>query len=207
LTQRHRAAQALLRARAVRARAGGHAALSQSRLVPTHSALIHDELVTAACQQAQRLLHARASRHEVLQCLVRAAESVSGDGSTASILVLDDERLLRNGCSPNLPDDYLAAIDRLAPHPDVGTCAAAAATGAMVVTPDFRADGKWAELRHLPLSLGYLGAWSLPIKSDADEVLGTFGTYYRAVRSPTEREIATVRRLAAFAARVLQTAG
>ena len=28
------------------------------------------------------------------------------------------------------------------------------------LTPDFSADDKWAELRHLPMSLGYVGAWS-----------------------------------------------
>jgi hypothetical protein len=99
--------------------------------------------------------------------------------------VLDADGLLRNGASPNLPRDYLDAIDRLKPDPMVGTCAAAAATGAVVVTPDFLADGKWAELRHLPLALGFVGAWSMPIKSPRDgRVIGTFGTYYRDVRQP-----------------------
>jgi GAF domain-containing protein len=85
----------------------------------------------------------------------------------------------------------------------VGTCAAAAATGSVVVTPDFRADGKWAELRHLPLSLGFVAAWSMPIKSSGGEVLGTLGTYYRDTREPTPRELAAVGRLAATAARAL----
>lgn len=162
----------------------------------------HDP-VQDACDRALRLLAANAPRLEVLTCLVRAAESVFGDGATASILVLDEQRLLRNGASPDLPADYLAAIDRLKPDPGVGTCAAAAATGQVVVTPDFRADGKWAELRHLPLSLGFLGAWSMPIKTADDRVLGTFGTYFRAVREPTPREIASVRTLATVAARAL----
>lgn len=73
-------------------------------------------------------------------------------------LVLDEEGLLRNAASPDLPLDYLNAIDRLKPDAKVGTCAAAAATGCVVITPDFRADDKWAELRHLPLSLGFVGA-------------------------------------------------
>jgi GAF domain-containing protein len=96
-------------------------------------------------------------------------------------------------------------IDRLKPDPCVGTCAAAAATGSVVVTPDFLADGKWAELRNLPLSLGFVGAWSMPIKSaTSGEVLGTFGTYYQDLRQPTERELAAVRLLAQAAARVLE---
>jgi GAF domain-containing protein len=73
------------------------------------------------------------------------------------------------------------------------------------LTPDFRADAKWAELRHLPLALGFVGAWSMPIKSADGVVLGTFGTYYRQVREPTRDEFAAVGDLAAVAARALET--
>lgn len=163
--------------------------------------------VKQACHRAQRLIEAGAPRHEILNCLVTAAETVSGPRSTVSILVLDAEGFLRNGASPNLPRDYLDAIDRLKPDPGVGTCAAAAATGSVVITPDFRADGKWAELRHLPLALGFLGAWSMPIKSAAGAVLGTFGTYYRDVREPTPLERAAIGDLAAMAARALDIFG
>jgi GAF domain-containing protein len=162
------------------------------------------EHIERACARAGFLLDTNAARDEVLEHLAVAAEVASGPGAVASILVLDEHGLLRNGASPNLPLDYLAAIDRLKPHPEVGTCAAAAATGAVVVTPDFLADGKWAELRHLPLALGFVGAWSMPIKSPTDgRVLGTFGTYYRDVREPSADERAAIGRLAAVAARVL----
>lgn len=97
-------------------------------------------------------------RREILMHLAAAAERISSTRAVASILVLDDQGLLRNGASPNLPPDYLDAIDRLKPDAQGGTCASAAATGEVVVTPYFRADEKWAELRHLPLSLGFVGA-------------------------------------------------
>jgi GAF domain-containing protein len=138
---------------------------------------------------------------------VTAAEIVSGSGAVGSVLVLDQEGLLRNGASPNLPRDYLDAIDRLKPDARIGTCAAAAATGVTVVTPSFLADDKWAELRHLPLALGFAGAWSMPIRSAGDgRVLGTFGTYYRDIREPTTREMDAVRALASAAAQVLDRA-
>lgn len=158
----------------------------------------------AACDRAEILMKQGAPRQEVFSCLIEAAESVAAPRAVSSILVLDDQGLLRNGCSPGLPPDYLAAIDRLKPHPRVGTCAAAAATGVMVVTRDFLSDDKWAELKHLPSSLGYVGAWSMPIKSTrSGAVLGTFGTYYRDQREPTGQEIDAIRRLAAIAARAL----
>ena len=162
------------------------------------------DLVERACERAEQLVAANAPQHEILSCLVAAAEDFAGPRTVSSILVLDDEGLLRNGASPNLPDDYLDAIDRLRPDPAVGTCAAAAATGSMIVTPSFLADDKWAELRHLPLALGFVGAWSMPIKSTSDgRVIGTFGTYYRDMREPTPPEVTAVDKLARAAARAL----
>jgi GAF domain-containing protein len=159
--------------------------------------------VDQACQQALALSDAGATQRESLGLLVHAAEVAAGGDVVASILVLDGDGLLRNGASPNLPDDYLRAIDRLKPDPGVGTCAAAAATGAIVLTPDFQADEKWAELRHLPLALGFVGAWSMPIKTRDGRVLGTFGTYYRERRQPDADERARIAQLAAAAATVL----
>jgi len=149
------------------------------------------------------MLSGGARPDEILTGLAKAGEILAGPGSTVSILVLDQEGLLRNGASPSLPPDYLAAIDGLKPNPRVGTCAAAAATGCTVFTEDFYADDKWAELRHLPLALGFVGAWSFPIKSDQGKVLGTFGTYYRERRTPTPAEQHGVQLLAEAAALVI----
>jgi GAF domain-containing protein len=163
-----------------------------------------DHLVQEACARVREMCAAGVPRGEVLARLASAGEALAGKGSAVSILVLDSDGFLRNGASPNLPADYLDAIDRLKPHPRVGTCAAAAATGMPVLTPDFLSDDRWAELRHLPCSLGYRGAWSQPIKGTKGQVLGTFGTYYRENRTPTESERQGVERLAAAAAGVLQ---
>lgn len=149
------------------------------------------------------MLDAGVSKREILTLLATAGEVLAGEGAVTSILVLDDDGLLRNGASPNLPTDYLAAIDRLKPNPGVGTCAAAAATGAVVITPSFVADDKWAELRHLPAALGFVGAWSMPIKNSAGKVLGTFGTYFRQSRPPTTEERKGIELLASAAALAL----
>ena len=150
------------------------------------------------------MLEKGADGDEILTMLVRAAEDVGGrDTAVCSILVLDKDGLLRNAASPNLPADYLAAIDRLKPNAKVGTCSAAAATGSVVVTCDFQADDKWAELRHLPMALGFTGACSMPIKAGDGTVLGTLGTYFRERRSPTPEEISSIGVLAAAAGTIL----
>jgi GAF domain-containing protein len=161
------------------------------------------EFVAQASEYVRQKMKAGATRCDILTRLATAAEVLAGPGASVSILVLDEDGLLRNGASPNLPADYLDAIDRLKPNAGVGTCAAAAATGLVVITPDFYADDKWAELRHLPLSLGFVGAWSVPIKSPEGTVLGTFGTYFRDRRLPTPEERTSVELLAAAASLVL----
>jgi GAF domain-containing protein len=159
-----------------------------------------DHPAGAAYEVALKMTSEGKQLSDILTHLARSADALSGDETVSSILVLDEEGLLRNGASPNLPEDYLTAIDRLKPDPNVGTCAAAAATGDVVVTTDFRADQKWAELRHLPLALGFVGAWSQPIKSEEGKVLGTFGTYFRTHREPTAQEVRNIRLLATAAA-------
>jgi GAF domain-containing protein len=149
------------------------------------------EGVLAATLRIERMLEEGAPLRDMLATLTSTAETVSSSRTVSSILLLDAEGLLRNGASPNLPADYLDKIDRLKPDANLGTCAAAAATGQIVLTPSFLDDRRWAELRHLPLALGFLGAWSMPIKSADGRVLGTFGTYFREHREPTLDERAT----------------
>lgn len=157
----------------------------------------------AAYNEALQMCERGNCREEILSFLVLAAERASGPDAVASILLLDENGLLRNGSSPKLPADYLHAIDGIKPHPNVGTCAAAAATGLPVVTPSFYADNKWAELRHLPTALGFVGAWSMPIKNKRNEVVGTFGTYFRKQREPSKEEMKGVELLASAVAKVV----
>ena len=163
-------------------------------------------LLSEAEARALRMIEEGAPLRATLTHLATTAEAAGAGRTVISILVLDRDGLLRNGASPNLPADYLDAIDRLRPHPDLGTCAAAAATGEVVLTLSFLDDRRWAELRHLPLALGFHGAWSMPIKSPQGEVLGTFGTYFRECRHPSELEREVVSRLVPVAARAIAAA-
>ena len=161
------------------------------------------ELLRSAHQRAARMIEDGAPLRAILTHLATTAEAMSAGRTVASILLIDGEGLLRNGASPNLPADYLDAIDRLKPDPNLGTCAAAAATGEIVLTPSFFADARWAELKHLPLALGFVGAWSMPIKAPDRRVLGTFGTYFREHREPTTEERETVTLLVSLAAQAI----
>jgi GAF domain-containing protein len=156
-------------------------------------------------ERVQRMTGTGSPLCNVLMLLASAAEVASDGRTVSSILLMDREGLLRNGASPNLPANYLDAIDRLKPDPEVGTCAAAAATGEVVITPSFKQDRRWSTLKHLPLALGFLGAWSMPIKNSAGRVIGTFGTYFREEREPTSEERAIIAFLVDLAGAAIET--
>ncbi len=86
------------------------------------------EMFSQAQKESLELVVRGAPLADVLAYLTRVVERQSDDQVVASILFLDDEGRLRNGAAPSLPADYLQAIDGLKADPQVGTCAAAAAT-------------------------------------------------------------------------------
>ena len=162
------------------------ATLAVPRLLPADfdpsSALL------AAQKHSLELVVTGAPLAEVLRHLVLTVEEQAGGAVVASIMLLDHEGRLRNGAAPSLPQHYLDAIDGLPANPTLGTCCAAAALCQTVVTPDFATSPGWQGISNLPIALGLLGAWSMPIQARDGSVLGTFGTYFRERRSPTQRE-------------------
>jgi PAS domain S-box-containing protein len=140
---------------------------------------------------------------DVLATLCRIAEDYAGLRSHAAILLVDDvARVLRTGAAPSLPEHYNRAVDGVPVDATLGTCARAAATGEVVVTPSIDAAPGWAELKHLPGALDLRAAWSMPILSSSGTVLGTFGTYFHECREPSARErelVSVLSRTAALA--------
>lgn len=164
----------------------------------------HTEILLDTQKQALEMVVGGRPLAEVLKYLAGIVEHHSAGSSVASILLLDERGRLHDGGSPSLPEDYLQAIDGLMADKNIGTCSAAAATGKTVTTPDIAADPKWQGFKHLPLALGLLAAWSLPIVAADNRVLGTFGTYFREKREPTKFERQTVEILAKTAALAIE---
>jgi formate hydrogenlyase transcriptional activator len=126
---------------------------------------------------------------EVLTSLTRLIES-KGDGMLCSIFLLERDGLhLRYAAAPSLPESYRSATDGIAVGPDVGSCGTAAFTRQSIFVSDILADLKWVRFRDSAVAAGLRASWSSPILSHEGEVLGTFGMYYRDIRSPGQSEI------------------
>jgi PAS domain S-box-containing protein len=113
------------------------------------------------------------------------------DGALCSILLYDPQtNTLTHGAAPNLPEDYVRAIDGIVAGPDVGSCGTAAYEARLVVAEDVASDPRWKDFRHLALPQGLRACWSTPIfASDGNGVLGTFAMYYREPRAPSENDL------------------
>jgi len=148
------------------------------------------------------LIAANAPQAEILEDICRRVERYL-HGGFAAIQVLDDEgRRLRNGGAPNLPADYLAAVDGLEIGPAAGSSGAAAWLAEPVIAVDIANDPHWSGLRDLAGQHSMRACWATPVLSADRKVLGTFAVYFRSPRQPNELDNDLVQqgtRLAAIA--------
>jgi PAS domain S-box-containing protein len=135
------------------------------------------------------------SRALILKSACLLVEELAS-GSLSSILLLDPSaNCLRHGAAPRLPITYTEAIDGCVIGPSVGSCGTAAYRAEPVIVSDIATDPLWAEYRDLALAHGLRACWSTPILSLAGGVLGTFVTYYREPRSPSQQEHNVIERI------------
>jgi GAF domain-containing protein len=127
--------------------------------------------------------------NEVLGAITSLIEQ-QAPGVLCSVLLLGGDRLhLRLGAGPSLPEEYAHALRQGFPiGPEIGSCGAAAYRKESVIVGDIAGDPKWAPVRDLPLRHGLRACWSTPILGARDEVLGTFGVFFRESRGPNARE-------------------
>ena len=109
-----------------------------------------DEVVAVLDRQTavMELLASGETLSTVLDSVVSALEELM-PASRCSILLLDDDGLLRHGSAPSLPAAYSAAIDGLLPGPSAGSCGTAIHLGEPVIAIDVTTDPRWEQFRDL----------------------------------------------------------
>jgi GAF domain-containing protein len=133
-------------------------------------------------------LAADAPLSEILERLVLLIEAQS-PGMLCSVLLLsEDGDHIRHGAAPNLPPEYVAAIDGAPIGPKNGSCGTAMYRGEPIIVTDILADPLWEDYKELAAASGLRACWSTPILSGRGKVLGSFAMYYREPRTPTGDE-------------------
>lgn len=126
----------------------------------------------------------------ILDALARFVEE-RADKALCSILLMDPNgQNLRRGAAPNLPQDFTDTVDGLLVGPRAGSCGTAAYLKQQVITTDISTDPLWVDYRDWMLNTQKLrAAWSTPILSVNNQVLGTVALYHREVKAPTARDL------------------
>lgn len=158
------------------------------------------EAVLAAQKQALELVVQGASVDEVLRNLTGVVEDAA-DGDAFGAILIRDNNTLRAASASSLPEAFHQAVGILG---TTGMIGLATATGATVVSQDIAADRNWAPLQPLMDSLGLKAAWSHPIVTRENRVLGSFITFFRSRRRPSALELRLVETLSQTAALALE---
>ena len=137
------------------------------------------------------------ARSEVFAALVEGAETLIPDGR-CSILLLHGDRL-HVAAAPSLPARYNQLIDGFRIGINCGACGTAAATGNVVICSDVRSDERFAAYREVMQQFAMRACWSVPIRSNEGNVLGTLAIYHNEVREPQAVEIGLMERTAVLA--------
>ena len=166
-----------------------------------HAVPITPETVLAAQKRSLELVVRGAPVEDVLADLVHVVEDSSGDALVA-ILIVDRQSRFRIAAAPSLPEPFKQAIDGLDAEA-LGAFGVAAATGLTALTQDITDNAHWSRLP-LADALGLKAAWSHPILTRENNVLGAFVVYFGERRHPTAYELRLVETLSQTAALAIE---
>jgi formate hydrogenlyase transcriptional activator len=147
------------------------------------------EALLAAEKQTLEMIASGASLADILARLCETIDAQAHNVASAVMLMDADGTRLWPSAAPRLPKSWIDAITPLKIGSCIGSCGTAASLKQRVIASDIATDPLWADYRDLALSHGLRAAWSQPLLSKSQQVLGTFGMYYPEPRTPSETDL------------------
>ena len=114
--------------------------------------------------------------------------------SVTTVMVMDrDGTRLWHAGGPLAPPGWIRTINPVPVAADSGLCGTAAFLKSRVVVNDVATEPNWRdEYREIAIRSGIRAAWSAPILSKDNRVLGTFALYCPSPRVPTESDLGLI---------------
>ena len=147
------------------------------------------ETLHAAEKRTLEMIASGACLPDVLERLCETIDAQASNVKSAVMLLDADGMHLRHAAGHRVPKGWVEAITPLKIGPCVGSCGSAAFLKKRVIVSDIARDPLWADYRELALSYALRAAWSQPLVSKNQDVLGTFGMYYPEARTPSETDL------------------
>jgi diguanylate cyclase (GGDEF)-like protein/PAS domain S-box-containing protein len=128
--------------------------------------------------------------------------------SHCAINLLDHERQALNfGVAPNLPREFVAAMDGAPVGIRYGSCAAAVYLARHIGVADIESDALWEFRREAAQLAALRAAWSTPIVASDGRVVGTLAVYRRHPGIPPARDHELMSRMAQLAGIAIERRG
>src|SRR6266478_2264152 len=147
------------------------------------------EALLAAETRTLEMIANGARLADILERLCATIDAQARNTISAVMLMDADRMRLWPVARPRLPKGWIEAITPLKIGPGIGSCGSAAFLKQRVIVSDIATDPLWVDYRDVALSYGLRAAWSQPLLSKNQQVLGTFGMYYAEPRTPSETDL------------------
>jgi len=152
------------------------------------------ETLHAAENRTLEMIADGASLKDVLNHLCASIDvQVTPSVTTVFLMEADGKHLVLTG-GPRVPGQWKSAVSPRPVTPNCGLCGKAAFSKRRVIVADVATDPGWPDdYRELALSNGIRAAWSEPILTKDNAVLGIFALYSHEARVPTEEDLALIK--------------
>src|SRR5713226_2298347 len=147
------------------------------------------EALLAAEKRTLEMIASGALLVDILENLCNTIDAQVPNLISTVMLMDTDGMRLWPGAGPRLPKGWIDAIAPVTIGPCVRSCGTAVFRRQRVIASDIATDPLWVDYRDVALSYGLRAAWSQPLLSKNQQVLGTFGMYYAEPRTPDETDL------------------
>ena len=151
------------------------------------------ESLRAAEKRTLEMIADGASLKDILNHLCSSIDvQVSPSVTTVQLMDPDGKRLWQSA-GPLVPREWASVISPGPVALEAGLCGTAAFLKARVIVTDVATDPNWPDqYRDLAIRNGIRAAWSQPILTKDNQVLGTFALYSSESRVPTDADLALI---------------
>jgi len=152
------------------------------------------ESLLAAERRTLEILACGASLTDVLEHLCDTIDDQAPEIISSILLMDPNGEQLWPAAGRRVPEGWVRTITPLPIGPGMGSCGTAAFLKKPVIVSDIASDPPWSDItapdyREIALSYGLRAAWSQPLISKDNELLGTFAIYYREPRQPSDSDL------------------
>ena len=157
------------------------------------------EAIASGERRVFEKIAANAPLSAALQAISGLIERAMPESSCAINLLDRDKLALSFGVAPNLPREFVQAMDYAPIEIRYGSCSAAVFLNRLVTVADIETDALWEYRREAARQAGFRAAWSVPIVASDGQVVGTLAVYRRQPGIPSSRDHELMMRMAQIA--------